>query len=229
MASYVIATTKSWNIKNADLIAVRYPMHSFRIITDSRGLTTDTLKEISPQYVFFPHWSWIIPRDIYDQFNCVVFHMTDLPFGRGGSPLQNLILRGIYDTKISAIKVSKGIDEGDIYCKEPVNISSGNADELFQKISSIVFDSMIPKFIEESVTPSKQSGEPVTFKRRTPEQSEIPGGLSQRQIYDYIRMLDGEGYPTAFQKFNGGKIFYRNARLMEDTVYADAEFRRDVE
>jgi len=28
--------------------------------------------------------------------------MTDLPFGRGGSPFQNLIARGIYDTKIIA-------------------------------------------------------------------------------------------------------------------------------
>ncbi len=39
-----------------------------------------------------------------------------------------------------------------------------------------------------------QQGEPVIFTRKTSEQSEIPGGLSQRQLYDYIRMLDGEGY-----------------------------------
>jgi len=43
--------------------------------------------------------------------------MTDLPFGRGGSPLQNLIERGIKKTKISAIKVDGGIDTGDIFFK----------------------------------------------------------------------------------------------------------------
>ena len=30
--------------------------------------------------------------------------MTDLPYGRGGSPLQNLIIRGFESTKISAIE-----------------------------------------------------------------------------------------------------------------------------
>ena len=44
--------------------------------------------------------------------------MTDLPFGRGGSPLQNLIVRGFEETMTSAIKVTKGIDTGDIYLKE---------------------------------------------------------------------------------------------------------------
>ena len=43
--------------------------------------------------------------------------MTDLPFGRGGSPLQNLIERGIKQTKISAIKCVKELDGGDIYLK----------------------------------------------------------------------------------------------------------------
>ena len=45
--------------------------------------------------------------------------MTDLPFGRGGSPLQNLIVRGYKSTKLTAIKVQSGIDTGDIYLKKP--------------------------------------------------------------------------------------------------------------
>ena len=229
MASYVIAAIKSWNIENAEAISARYPEHTFEIITDKAKLTADALKKIDPQYIFFPHWSWIIPEDIYGCFNCVVFHMTDLPFGRGGSPLQNLISRGIYATKISAIRVSGGIDTGDIYDKEPVDIRFGNADQILRKISSVIFHTMIPRFIEGSPTPCKQTGEAVVFKRRTPEQSELPEGLSQRQIYDHIRMLDGEGYPAAYHKVPGGKIYYRNAKLTDGIVYADAEFRRDTE
>ena len=165
MASYVIAAIKSWNIENAEAISARYPEHTFEIITDKAKLTADALKKIDPQYIFFPHWSWIIPEDIYGCFNCVVFHMTDLPFGRGGSPLQNLISRGIYATKISAIRVSGGIDTGDIYDKEPVDIRFGNADQILRKISSVIFHTMIPKFIEGSPTPCKQTGEAVVFNR----------------------------------------------------------------
>ncbi|GFI12428.1 methionyl-tRNA formyltransferase [Lachnospiraceae bacterium] len=227
MADYVIATIKSWNINNCRKLAEQFPDHNFRIVTEKEELTYKTLSDIKPEFVFFPHWSWLIPEEVYEHFNCVVFHMTDLPFGRGGSPLQNLLVRGIYHTKITAIKVEAGLDTGDIYLKEPLDISTGSADEIFSKISDIVFGRMIPRFIEEKLLLMHQEGEPAVFSRRRPEQSEIPEGLSQRQIYDYIRMLDGEGYPAAYTKCRNGKVYYRNARLIDGVVYAEAEFREE--
>jgi len=37
---------------------------------------------------------WIILKEIFENYEIILFHMTDLPYGRGGSPLQNLIVRG---------------------------------------------------------------------------------------------------------------------------------------
>lgn len=227
MANYVIATIKSWNIENYKKLKEQYPEHNFYLVTRKEELTYKNLSKMKPEFVFFPHWSWIISEDIYRNYNCVVFHMTDLPFGRGGSPLQNLIVRGIYHTKITAIKVEEGLDTGDIYLKEPVDISTGSADEIFLKISNLIFDKMIPQFIAEDLFLTHQEGEPTVFPRRKPEQSEIPKGLSQRQLYDYIRMLDGEGYPAAYTKYQSGRVYYRNAELKNDVVYAEAEFRRE--
>ena len=227
--NYVIATTKSWNIENAQVLMNNYKDKRFQLITERSELVVDTLKDLSPRYVFFPHWSWIIPREIYDNFNCVVFHMTDLPFGRGGSPLQNLLVRGIYDTKVSAIKVSRGLDTGPVYFKEPINISEGSADEIFRRVSDIIFNKMIPRFMSENLEPLEQEGEAVSFERRTPEQSEIPNGLSQQQIYDYIRMLDGEGYPPAFRQYDKGKVYYTDARIENGMVYARARFVEGID
>lgn len=227
MGNYVIATVKSWNIENSRKLIEDYPGHSFTVITEKGGLTSALLERINPEYVFFPHWSWTIPKEIYNSFQCVIFHMTDLPFGRGGSPLQNLLVRGIYETRISALKAVEGMDTGPVYWKEPINIGEGSADFILRKISDIVFDRMIPKFLAGELKPEDQKGIPVMFARRTPEESEIPEGLTQRQLYDYIRMLDGEGYPAAYRKISGGRVFYRNARIEGDIVYADAEFRRD--
>ena len=44
--------------------------------------------------------------------------MTDLPYGRGGSPLQNLIVRGWKETKVLALKVVEELDAGPIYYKK---------------------------------------------------------------------------------------------------------------
>lgn len=226
MGNYVIATTKSWNLENTKRLRERYPQESFALITEKEELTQKYLEEKKPRYVFFPHWSWIIPTEIYENYRCVVFHMTDLPFGRGGSPLQNLIVRGIYQTKISAIAVDKGVDTGDIYFKEPIDIEHGNADEILTRISDIVFEKMIPRFIDSDPAPAKQEGEPVSFKRRTPEDSKIPEGLSQKQIYDYIRMLDGEGYPAAYKDVGDERLYFKNARLTNDRVTAEVTIIR---
>ncbi len=226
MGRYLVVTCKSWNIENYDKLVKRFPEETFDLITEKGDLTYERVAEFKPDYVFFPHWSWIIPKCLYDNFECIVFHMTDLPFGRGGSPLQNLIVRGIYDTKISALKVNEGIDCGDIFFKESVNISEGNVDFILRNVSDIVFEKMIPKFITEEVTAVPQEGEIVEFKRRTPAESEIPEGLNGRKLYDFIRMLDGEGYPNAYVFLGENKISFKNATLDDDIVKAEVEITR---
>ncbi|MFA5260471.1 MAG: methionyl-tRNA formyltransferase, partial [Candidatus Omnitrophota bacterium] len=90
----IIATVKSWNIGAARDFREQNPDVSVRLISDRGKLCLSSVKKFNPDLIFFPHWSWKIPRDIYAAYPCVAFHMTDLPYGRGGSPLQNLIMRG---------------------------------------------------------------------------------------------------------------------------------------
>ncbi|HRW35875.1 MAG TPA: methionyl-tRNA formyltransferase, partial [Thermotogota bacterium] len=147
MKTIIIATIKTWNIKNAEKLAHTIKdKTNTKIITSKKELTIDTIKTLNPEYIFFPHWSWKIPEAIYANYPCIVFHMTDLPFGRGGSPLQNLIVRGYKQTKISAIKVVEAMDAGDVYLKEDLDLY-GTADEIFMRASKIVFEKMIPQIL----------------------------------------------------------------------------------
>lgn len=220
----VIATIKSWNIDNALNLKERYyGIHRVEIITSKNQLTCEYLKKIQPQYVFFPHWSWIIPEEIYQTYNCIVFHMTDLPFGRGGSPLQNLITRGIENTKISAIRVDEGIDTGDVYLKEEFNLN-GTAEEIYIRASRIIFESMIPGILREKPSAKPQVGKIVEFERRKPKESELRSTMDLKEIYDYIRMLDAEGYPKAYIQFGKYKLKFSRASFKGDKIIADVEF-----
>lgn len=224
----IIATIKSWNIKNAEQFKNEHQgQYNVTIITDKDQLNIESVKRFNPDYIFFPHWSYIVPEEIYNKYECVVFHMTDLPFGRGGSPLQNLIVRGIYDTRISAIRVSKGIDTGDVYLKEPFSIKEGNADEILKSISDTIFNKMIPEILTGKYNPKPQEGETVVFKRRTPSQSELLPTLSMEQYYDYIRMLDGEGYPSAFINYGNKKFTFTNVSKTLDGLKADVEIHEN--
>lgn len=231
MNDIVIATIKEWNIKNYFSLVESYKhKYQFHLITHKNALNYHAIKQINPSYIFFPHWSWIIPSEIYANYECIVFHMTDLPFGRGGSPFQNLIIREIYDTKISAIKVAKGLDTGDIYLKEDFNISVGSAEENFIHMSNVIYRKMIPKILEATIIPVKQIGEPTTFERRKIEESDINTLhiKSISKLYDFIRMLDAEGYPNAYLDLGNIRISFNEVHLKNNKLVGRFEVNENV-
>lgn len=189
-------------------------------INKKNDLNLNTIQEINPDYIFFPHWSYIIPQEIFNTYNCIVFHMTDLPYGRGGSPLQNLIIRGHTHTKISAIKVVEGIDEGPVYLKRDLCLN-GNAEEIFLRAGEIIVD-MMKEIIENKPEPKEQEGEVVKFKRRKPEMSNIEDLDNIEDVFDYIRMLDAEGYPHAFIESKNFRFEFSRASYKSDkSILAD--------
>ena len=227
----IIATIKSWNIERARALQEKYAgVHEIVVYTKKEEFTAEAVKTYHPDYILMPHWSYIVSDDITKNWNCVVFHMTDLPYGRGGSPLQNLIVRGHKETKISAIKVTAKVDGGPIYMKKPLSLE-GSAQEIFIRCSDIIFNEMIPKFLEEQLEPVEQIGEPVIFKRRTEKDGKITGDMELEKIYDYIRMLDAEGYPRAFMEFGEYRLCFEEAALSEDgkAVEAKVVFRKRSE
>ncbi|MNL14186.1 Methionyl-tRNA formyltransferase [compost metagenome] len=209
--TFLIAASKLWNPEIARELSAQTG-HNFLLITKKEELTLETLKQLSPEKVFFPHWSYIIPKDIHSQYECIIFHMTDLPYGRGGSPLQNLIIRGHKETKMSALRCVTDLDAGPIYLKKDLSLN-GNANDIYRRATTIIQE-MISEIIKDAPVPKEQIGEPVIFHRRTPAQSDISLCQNQQEIYDIIRMLDADGYPNAYLQLpNGLKIDFSNAVL----------------
>lgn len=222
----IIATTKSWNIANAlklrDDCSDEYEI---LLITNNTDLNYRSISDFNPKYIFFPHWSWIIPEKIYNNYECVVFHITDLPYGRGGSPLQNLIVRKVYDTKISALKVEKELDAGKIHLKTDFYIGLGSAEEIYINASSIIFSEMIPHILENNPVPQEQTGDPVVFIRRKPGESDMAQEdfRSLHDVYDFIRMLDAEGYPKSFIKLGKYKVEFSDVHKRSDKIVGTFE------
>jgi methionyl-tRNA formyltransferase len=216
--NYVVATIKPWNLENFRVLRASDPGNVWTLIDRREDLTLERLDSIQPRFVFFPHWSWIIPKEIFKAYECVVFHMTDLPYGRGGSPLQNLIIRGHTETKVSAIHVSEKVDAGDVYMKAPLSLE-GSADAIYRRASGIVFD-MIRSIVRDEPRPVPQEGTAVTFRRRTPAEGNLADAADMRQVYDMIRMLDADGYPRAFLTIGSLRLEFDSAEQDVDQVIA---------
>jgi len=221
----LLLSSAPWNGGLADRLrlALERPVHT---IGKPAELQLESLEALDPEWIFVPHLSQLIPESIWSRWPTVIFHMTDLPYGRGGSPLQNLIQRGHSSTMLTALRCSAELDAGPIYCKEPLSLL-GSAEEIFLRADALI-EAMIARIVREQPKPQPQQGEPVLFSRRKPKQSNLAdcpfGDLPA--WFDQIRMLDAEGYPHAFLEAHGLRLEFRRVSRRSDGLHADVRITR---
>lgn len=179
------------------------------------------LQRISPRFIFFFHWSWLVPEEIWVNHECVCFHMTAVPYGRGGTPLQNLIIRGHKVTKLTALQMEAGLDTGPVYTRRDLTLD-GSAEEIYRRAGLLSAD-MVREIILDTPTPRAQTGEAVVFERRKPSESQLPSNASLPDLFDFIRMLDADSYPHAFIDYGNYRIQFREARLTGERLVTTAE------
>ena len=217
MKSYVIASSKDWFSKHTK--SSEFKDLNIIEIDSEKDLNYAFLKKLQPEYIFFPHWNSIVDEVIYSNFKCIVFHTAPLPYGRGGSPIQNLILRGFKKSPLCAIEMTKVVDGGAVYCSEEISLE-GKISEIFFNLANTV-EKLILKIINENPIPVRQVGDVVEFKRLKPEDSELDFSLLPDELFDRIRMVDGLDYPKAFKKIQGGKAVRVDMSAIPLSPYED--------
>jgi methionyl-tRNA formyltransferase len=222
--NYLVLGCKAWNRRLFDE-SLRLLPGQWTYVDSAKSLTLDFVHKLPPRYIFFLHWSWRVPDQIVRRFECVCFHMTDVPFGRGGSPLQNLIVRGHRETKLTALRMTEEFDAGPVYLKEPLSLEGG-AEEIYLRAGRLSAK-MIERIVREEITPVAQQGKAVNFKRRTPPESEVGRFSSLDALYDFIRMLDAEGYPRAFFHHSGLRFEFSRPALYDGRIVADVKITLD--
>jgi len=192
---------------------------NFVLLQDPKKLTLGYVKKKNPKYIFFPDWSWKIPNEIVNNYLCICFHESDLPKFRGGSPIQNQIIRGIIKTKTTAFVMNEGIDKGDIILKKDLSLK-GSLKDIFERM--IENDSyMIKKIISGDFKRKKQRGRPSYFKRRKPADSELKTlNYSKIYLYNFVRML-ADPYPNGFIKIGKRRVVFKSAKIERDNLICE--------
>lgn len=184
------------------------------------------LRAYRPEWIALLHWRWRVPPDIHESIKTIGFHMTDLPKGRGGSPLQHLILARKKSTTLCAFKVGAEMDAGPVYLRQRL-VLDGTAAAIYSRATHLAM-TMVNDIVTTNIIPKAQVGVPTFTKRRTPEQSEIPESCNtMTKLIDFIRMLDAEGYPHAFLRAGRMRLEFTGAWLEGTTVRASVRFIKE--
>ena len=217
----VIASSKAWFELHEDITS----KHNVILINCESDLTADNLTKINPDIIFFPHWNWKVSPEIHESFTCIVFHTAPLPYGRGGSPIQNLILEGHETAPVCALKMIDDLDAGPIYTSQIVSLE-GNLHDIFRRINQTINDLILNLISGDLPKPTPQDGDVHYFKRLGETDNAIPTDIELKQFFDYIRMLDDDLYPQSFIKYGQYKIEFSSAEFEGDVIRASCKIKK---
>ena len=215
---------KCKEIENYDFIWVNQGLYQIKNFT---GLILDEINNasIKPEYIFFFHWSDKIHEKIYENSNCISFHTSNLPEGRGGNPIQNQILEGISQTYVNAIKTSGQIDGGDLYCRETISLQ-GSLQDIWLKIAEVSYK-MIESILFNDLKPTPQSNLDLKkYKRLNSNEMNLNGDDAIEKLYDQIRMRDADGYGKSFIMVDGFKFEFSRAQMTGQDIVSDVKISK---
>jgi methionyl-tRNA formyltransferase len=140
-----------------------------------------------------------------NKYNLVV-HGSDLPKGKGMSPITWQILEGKNSIPLSLFEARKELDAGDIYLRSTLELSGYElVEEIRQKQAAATVE-LISLFFEKypDIEGVSQKGEDTFYRRRKREDGELDINKSLKEQFNLLRISDNEKYP-AFFKVNGHK------------------------
>lgn len=140
----------------------------------------------------------------------LVVHESDLPKGRGFSPVTWQVLEGKNIIPIKLIEMAEEVDAGPIVFESEI-VLEGNEliEEIRQKQGKLTIDLCLQYLNSPNYPVGKlQSGEPTFYQRRRPEHSCIDTSKSLDEVFNLLRVVDNEKYPAFFMK-NGQKYYIK--------------------
>ena len=195
------------------------------IIRTTKELEFEKVKKFNPDFIMFPHWSHKVEEKIISKFTCICFHSAPLPYGRGGSPIQNMIKRGFKETELCSLIMTNEFDAGPILLRTKFKLD-GSLDRILDRMYSLSAN-QIKKIKSENLKPKQQVGDVVNFKRLSQMDNELNLDKNNSEIYDQIRMLDSEYYPKSYLKLEDKIIEFFDAKYIDGVVEAKIKIKKN--
>jgi methionyl-tRNA formyltransferase len=162
----------------------------------------------SGDFLFLVSCTEIVRPEVRDRYrHTLVLHGSDLPEGRGMSPVVWQVLEGRSELTLSLLDAADPYDTGDVWAKKRFVVPR---DAVVAEIDALLFDAEIELMdwaLEhcDSARPAPQQGEPTYYPRRRPADSRLDADRSIAEQFDQLRVSDPERYP-AFVEVRGRRF-----------------------
>lgn len=180
----------------------------------------ENIKSYNADTLITAAYGQYIPTKILNLFKFKLnVHGSLLPKHRGGAPIQRCLMEGDKITGVTIMEMTKGLDQGKMYCKSEYQIDDNdNSTTLFNKLSIIGRDLLIDNLddiyngkIEGIMQDDSLSTYSSVIK---PDEEEIDIKASAQEIRNKVRGLAMN--PGAYLNINGIKLKIFDVGIIED-------------
>jgi len=152
---------------------------------------------------FFLGCSEIVGRDILNRNkNNLIVHESNLPKGKGWSPLSWQVLEGKNRVVVTLFEAEDDVDSGEIYLQDTIELQGHElVDELRKKQAEKTIDlckefvNEYPEVLNKSRT---QKGSSTFYQRRAPVDSMLDPNKTIVEQFNLLRIVDNDRYPAYF-------------------------------
>ena len=181
---------------------------------------TDALAEIKPDIVIVVAYGLLLTREFISipKYGCINVHPSLLPRWRGAAPIQRSIESGDKLSGITIMKISEGLDKGDIIYQEPVKIEENDSStKLHEKFVRIGIDSLLitlESILENNYMLHPQDDSLATYANKIKkEEAKINWNRSAEKIHKKIMAFDS--WPVAETTLSGERVRIHDSEFRE--------------
>lgn len=171
--------------------------HSIAWVHDAKDLPKGDI-------CFYLSYGRIVDSAVLGQFrNNLVVHASDLPKGRGWSPLTWQVLEGRGEIPLTLFEAADDVDSGPVYGQERIMLDGSELIDELRVLVATGTVALCSRFVggypEVAGTGVPQAGEPTFYRRRRPADSrlDIDGSLGAQ--FNLLRTVDSDRYPAWFE------------------------------
>jgi methionyl-tRNA formyltransferase len=170
----------------------------------------DSLAEACPDLIVVCAYGKILPKGSLDfpRLGCVNIHASLLPKYRGAAPVHRAIEAGEHETGVTLMRMSEGLDEGDMIARRSLlteGMNTGEATDALARIGAELLMDELPAIIDGSARREPQDGAFATY---APPVEKAEGHVDFSASTDAVcrKILAMTPFPGAYAYLGGEKI-----------------------